>query len=260
MLTAIAEEKRIIELYSADELTEVERFKVPSHVAIVMDGNRRWAKRQGLPPVSGHWRGAEGVSTILRAAAQLGVEALTLYAWSTENWHRSKLEVQSLLRLLKTFLLRKTPEMVREGVRLSVIGDISKFPENVQKVLANSIEATAKGDRIELILALSYGGRDEIKRAAQKIAKECVDGKLRPEEITEATLSAHLDTAKWGDPDLLIRTSGESRISNFLLWQISYAEIFLTEVLWPDFCEKHFLRAILDFQKRERRLGKDETR
>lgn len=260
MITTLLKEPKTKGLYSHQELSLLNRRCVPKHVAIVMDGNRRWAKRQGLPPVTGHWRGAEAVTTIVEAACELGIEVLTLYSFSTENWNRTKVEIKSVMRLLKTYLLRQTSIMVESGVRLNVIGDISRFPPDIQNTFAESMEATRAGKRLDLVLALSYGARDEMKRAIQKMAKECVEKKLSPDQITEETISRYLDTAKWQDPDLLIRSSGEHRISNFLLWQISYTEIYFTDILWPDFCEKQLLHAILDYQTRERRLGGDETR
>jgi len=259
MTTILTQETECGSIYSEEQLAQLDLLSVPKHVAIMMDGNRRWAKRQGLPPVTGHWRGAEALTTIVEAASSIGIEALTIYAFSTENWNRSKFEIKSLFRLWKTYLLRQTPRMIEEGVRLNVIGDLSRFPTDIQCAMQESIEATRDGKGIDLILALNYGARDEMKRAIQKLATDCVEKKMSPEQITEEMVGQYLDTARWKDPDLLIRPSGEHRISNFLLWQISYAEIYLTDVLWPDFCEKQLLCAILEYQTRERRLGGDET-
>lgn len=254
--SALIEEKLETKLYSQEELSQLDSVRFPEHIAIIMDGNRRWAKKQGLPPISGHWRGAEALSLTIRAAVELGVKILTVYAFSTENWNRSSLEVRALMRLFKTHLLRQRPVMIEEGIRLNVIGDISKFPEDVQRMLYESVEATKKGTEFDLILALNYGGRDELRRAVQSIVQDCMDQKLSKKAISEQVIASYLDTAKWKDPDLLIRTSGESRISNFLLWQISYSEVIVSDILWPDFDEEQLLNAVLEYQKRELRLGK----
>lgn len=229
---------------------------MPEHVAIIMDGNRRWAKNQGLPLMAGHWRGAERLTEIVKSAADMGIKVLTVYAFSTENWKRTPLEIRALMRLFKTYLTMQCKPMIAEGVRLSTIGDISKFPKGVLKVLEETIEATKGGAKIDLVLALNYGGRDELKRAISAIIDDCMANKISKEELSEDLISTYLDTAKWKDPDLLIRTSGESRVSNFLLWQISYSEVIVKDVLWPDFGEKDLLEAVMEYQKRELRLGK----
>ncbi len=230
--------------------------RAPEHVAIIMDGNRRWAKNLGLPMSAGHWRGAERLIQIVRAAKELGIKILTVYAFSTENWGRSAVEVKALMRLFKTYLKLQQSVMIEEGVRLNTIGDISKFPKDVLKVLEETIAATKDGTKLDLVIALNYGARDELKRAFSAILDDCLAKKISKEELSEELISSYLDTAKWKDPDLLIRTSGERRLSNFLLWQISYAEVYVTDVLWPDFSEKDLLEAVLKYQEREQRLGK----
>jgi undecaprenyl diphosphate synthase len=230
---------------------EIDPLKVPKHIAIVMDGNRRWAKARGLPSIAGHWKGAEIVSEIVRTAAQLGVKILTAFAFSTENWTRSEEEIDALMNILEQFLLKNQAGMVRDGVRLETIGDLSRLPSKVINALNQVKEATKAGAKITFVLALNYGARDEIRRAVIKIVSE----KILPEEITEKMIAEHLDTAHFPDPDLLIRTSGEMRLSNFLLWQVSYTELFSTEVLWPDFSPKDLFEAVIDFQRRNRRLG-----
>lgn len=244
-----------ITLFTEEELSLLNPRLIPEHVAIIMDGNRRWAKRESLQPMAGHWRGADALTQIVKAAGELGVKVLTVYAFSTENWKRPSLEVKALLRLLKTYLLRQTRIMVEGGIRFRVIGDVSRFPVDIREVIEQTLLATAECNRLELVVGLNYGARDEIKRAVQAIAADCLSEQLLPEAITEKLISSYLDTAGWKDPDLLIRTSGESRVSNFLLWQISYSEVVLTETLWPDFGPKNLLKAILEYQKREVRKG-----
>jgi len=242
-------------IYTEDEFAQIDLTNVPKHIAIVMDGNRRWAKKRGKPPEMGHWYGAEQLDNIVRAASDIGVKALTVYSFSTENWGRSQHEVDVLMQLLEAYLVNKREELVKEGVCLHAIGAIEKFPSNVKKALNDTIQATKNNDRIDLILALNYGGRDEIRRAFIKMRNEEVAGKLSLDEITEKTISSYLDTAKWPDPELLIRPSGESRLSNFLIWQSYYSEIYVTDVLWPDFSEKNLLEAIIEYQTRSRRFG-----
>ncbi len=251
-MKTVAKEK----CFTEEELAQVRTYPIPEHIAIIMDGNRRWAKKEGLPAMAGHWKGAETLQSIVSAAAEVGVKILTVYAFSTENWNRPRVEIKTLLHLFKTFLLRQKMGMVEEGVRMSVIGDLSRFPKDLQKIVSEVTEATKEGKKLELVIALNYGGRDEIKRAVQAIAADCASGKISAEEISETLIARYLDTANWKDPDLLIRTSGESRISNFLLWQISYSEVVVSDVLWPNFCEKDLLRAILEYQNRDLRLGK----
>ncbi len=228
---------------------------VPHHIAIIMDGNRRWAKQKGLPAMIGHWKGADALTNVVSSAARLGVKVITVYAFSTENWGRSLEEVEALMDLFKTYLLKQREQMVSDGIRLDVIGDLSRLPETVRSVLKETKEQTAHCERIELVLALNYGGRDDIRRATLAIIKDCEEGKLQKEQLSEALFSTYLDTAKWKDPDLIIRTSGQIRLSNFLLWQISYSEVYITDVLWPDFNDTELFNAITEYQRRERRLG-----
>lgn len=237
--------------YSSEELSQLDLSRIPKHIAIIMDGNRRWAKQKGVPPMVGHWEGAETLTEVIKGAAELGVKTLTVYAFSTENWGRSESEVEDLMNVFELYLMRKKEQMVRDGVRLDAIGDIKRMPKRVLDAFYETKWATEQGERINLVLALNYGGRDEIRRAVIKM----VEDQMTPDQITEEAIARRLDTSRFGDPDLLIRTSGEMRVSNFLLWQISYAEIFSTEVLWPDFSPKELFDAILAFQKRNRRLG-----
>lgn len=234
---------------------ELDPKRIPHHVAIMMDGNRRWAKARNLPPIAGHWKGAETISSLVTEAAEIGVRVLTVYSFSTENWNRSQEEIEGLMHLLKVYLEKEKPQMVREGVRLDTIGDISRFPQDVRECIAETKRETAGGKKIDLVLALNYGARDEIKRATKAIVEDVINGKLQKEAISEEEISHHLDTYKWRDPELVIRTSGETRLSNFLLWQLSYAEIYITATLWPDFSKQDFVEAIIDYQNRQRRLG-----
>ncbi|WP_420421886.1 isoprenyl transferase [Simkania sp.] len=242
-------------IFSQEELSLIDSKKIPQHVAIIMDGNRRWAKKWDKPVEVGHWQGAETLDQIVRAAIGLGIKVLTVYSFSTENWNRSSEEVDALMHLLKTYLNAQRETMVKEGVRLKSIGDLSKLPEDVQQVLRETKEATKGGSQIDLVLALNYGGRDDIRRATLRLLDEVEAGRIQRQEITEKTISNFLDTAQWPDPDLLIRPSGDLRISNFLIWQISYSEIYYTDVLWPDFSKSHLLSAVIEFQKRNRRFG-----
>ena len=230
--------------------------RLPAHVAIIMDGNGRWAKQRQLSRVKGHEKGAEAVRTTVRTCRELGVPFLTLYAFSTENWQRPKTEVSALMGLLRRFLEAELRELLKNGIRLHVIGRRERLPGNVQKALAAAVEETRQNSALQLNLALSYGGRDEITRAAQSLAVEVQAGRLRPADITEELLSARLDTAGIPDPDLLIRTGGDMRVSNFLLWQLAYTEIFVTPTLWPDFTPELFQQILNDFQSRERRFGR----
>ena len=249
------EKKSSKSLYSAEQLRLVDPARVPRHIAIVMDGNRRWARKRFLPTAAGHYEGGKALRRAVEAADELGVEVLTVYAFSTENWRRPPKEVSALMKLFEAFLRKELPSMLRKGIKLGTIGDIAPFPESFKNFLAQAKKETAGGDGIELVVALNYGGRDDLRRATVALAQDVEAGKLQSSEITEATIASYLDTAAFPDPDILIRTSGEQRLSNFLLWQISYAELFITETLWPDFTEKHLLDAVIDFQKRERRLG-----
>jgi len=232
------------------------REAVPGHVAIIMDGNGRWARQRHLPRVEGHRAGAESAKVIIRTAGQLGVRFLTLYAFSTENWNRPKSEVNTLMRYLVHYLKRETPDLNKNNVRLEAIGQIDRLPESVRKQLRKSQETLSDNTGLTLILALSYSGRSELLEAVRRIAAKAQAGMLTPESITEQTISEHLYTHRWPDPDLLIRTSGEMRVSNFLLWQISYTEFVVTSTLWPEFRRSQFEAALEEYAKRHRRYGR----
>jgi len=229
---------------------------LPLHVAVIMDGNGRWAKQRKLPRAEGHRRGAESARTIIRAASELGVKYLTLYTFSMENWNRPKTEVEAIMRYLVMYLKKETPELNKHNVRLETIGQTHRLPDRVQAQLEKSRAALAKNTGLTLVLALSYGSRAEIVDATRSIAQKAANGDVAPEEIDEELFSSHLDTRHVPDPDLLIRTSGEMRLSNFLLWQMSYAEMVVTPVLWPDFRKREFIAAIEEFAQRHRRFGK----
>ena len=231
------------------------RASLPQHVAVIMDGNGRWARERHLPRVEGHRRGAESAKTIIRTAGEVGIKYLTLYAFSVENWNRPKDEVAALMKYLIHYLKSETPDLNKNNVRLEAIGQIHRLPENVQEQLKKSIATLAKNNGLTLVLALSYGGRTEIVDSVRAIAREVKAGKLDPDAITEKTFSQHLYTRNYPDPDLLIRTSGEMRVSNFLLWQISYAELVITPTLWPDFRRPQFFAALDEYAKRHRRFG-----
>lgn len=243
-------------IFSDEELATLDPAKVPHHLAIIMDGNRRWAKKKNLPPIMGHWQGAETLTQIVRSAFELGIKVLTVYSFSTENWGRSKQEINDLMHLLEVYLKDKKEMMIQEGVKLSTIGDLSKMPLSLQEVVKEVKHATEKCEKIELVLALNYGSRNEICRAVQKICCDIKENKLSINDLNESIFSNYLDTKNYRDPDLLIRTSGEQRLSNFLLWQISYTEVYVTKVLWPEFDKRALLAAVYEFQKRQRRLGK----
>jgi undecaprenyl diphosphate synthase len=228
---------------------------VPTHVAIIMDGNGRWAKRRHLPRVEGHRNGVESVRAIVRAAGEAGVKYLTLYAFSVENWNRPKDEVDTLMRYLARFLKKEIGELNRNNVRLDAIGQIYRLPEFVQEQLKKTKAALARNNGLTLILALSYGGRTELVEAVRSIGQKIKDGDLEPAEINEPLISENLYTRHYPDPDLLIRTSGEMRISNFLLWQISYSELVVTPTLWPDFRKAQFFDALEEYTRRHRRFG-----
>lgn len=228
---------------------------VPTHVAVIMDGNGRWAKERHLPRVEGHRHGVESVRAVVRAAGEAGVKYLTLYAFSVENWNRPKEEVDTLMQYLARFLKTEIAELTRNNVRLEAIGQIYRLPEFVQEQLRKTKAALARNNGLTLILALSYGGRTEIIEAIRGMAQKIKDGQLEPAEINEQVVSQHLYTSPYPDPDLLIRTSGEMRISNFLLWQISYAELVVTPTLWPDFRKAQFFEALEQYTKRQRRFG-----
>ncbi|UCH74523.1 MAG: isoprenyl transferase [Rhodospirillales bacterium] len=227
----------------------------PAHVAIIMDGNGRWAQSRGLPRIAGHKRGAESVRRAVRAAAELGVSYLTLFGFSSENWNRPEGEVGELMELLRLYLESEIDALDEHGVRLRVIGDRSRFGSSIVGLIDRAETRTAGNSRITVILALSYGGRQEIVQAVRRLATRAAEGLLDPRAIDEATFTDALETAGIPDPDLLIRTSGELRISNFLLWQLAYTELVFTDVLWPDFCEEELVAAIAAYNRRERRYG-----
>jgi undecaprenyl diphosphate synthase len=228
-------------------------------VAIIMDGNGRWAQQRRLPRIEGHRAGAESVRAIVRASGELGIEYLTLYAFSIENWSRPRAEVTALMHLLEFYLKQEIPELDKNNVRLAAIGRLHELPGSAQKQLQKSIEALSKNTGLTLVLALSYGGRAELVDAMRSIAREIKAGRLDVADIDEKVISQHLYTRGIPDPDLLIRTSGEMRVSNFLLWQISYAEMYVTDTLWPDFRKPELLRAVEDFSRRHRRFGRVNT-
>jgi len=229
---------------------------LPRHVAIIMDGNGRWAKRRFLNRIKGHEQGAEAVRAVVRASRELGVPYLTLYAFSTENWQRPRHEVIALMSLLKRFLLSEKEELLTNGIRLQAIGQIDRLPEEVRETLASVMDATASNEDMCLNLAISYGGREEIVSAVRLLARMVQEGALLPDAITAERFSECLYTAGMPDPDLLIRTSGEMRISNFLLWQLAYCELYVTPTLWPDFSREEYTQILREYQSRERRFGK----
>ncbi len=230
--------------------------QIPQHIAIIMDGNGRWAKQRGLPRVAGHREGINAVRDVVEACAELNVQVLTLYTFSTENWRRPKEEVSALMKLLIRTLQKEINDLIRNNVKLMTIGEIETLPRDVYLEIQEGIQATQQNTGLILNLALSYGGREEILSAVQNIVIQVKEGHLKCEDVDDRLLRQHLYTAEIPDPDLLIRTSGELRISNFLLWQMAYTEIYITHVLWPDFRKKDLYKAIEDYQARERRFGK----
>ena len=240
----------------AAKLSAAAQELLPLHVAVIMDGNGRWAKERGLPRIEGHRRGAESARAIIKAASEAGIRYLTLYTFSVENWNRPKTEVDAIMKYLAYYLKKETPELDRNNVRLEAIGQIHRLPEPVQKQLEKSRQQLSKNTGLTLVLALSYGARAEIVDATRAIAEKVQSGDLLPEEVTETLFGMHLYTSQIPDPDLLVRTSGEMRLSNFLLWQVSYAEMVVTETLWPEFRKAEFYNALEEFAKRHRRFGK----
>ncbi|MBX7157907.1 MAG: isoprenyl transferase [Verrucomicrobiae bacterium] len=230
--------------------------RIPRHVAIIMDGNGRWAKKRGLPRIQGHRQGVESVRAVVRAAGEVGVEYLTLYAFSVENWLRPKTEVKLLMEFLKRFLRDELAELQTNNVKLQAIGRLTDLPKDVQEELHRTILATSRNTGLTLILALSYSGRVELVEAVRSIVREVQSGHLDWAQIDETVIGHHLYTRYYPEPDLLIRTSGEMRLSNFLLWQLSYTELYVTQTLWPDFRKVQFLEALKDFSNRQRRYGK----
>ena len=241
---------------SVSHLSTQAREVLPAHVAIIMDGNGRWAKQRHLPRVEGHRVGVESVRAVLRAAAEIGVKYVTLYAFSVENWNRPKDEVDTLMKYLSRFLKTEVSELSKNNVKLEVIGQVYRLPDSIQSQLKKTVSAMSRNNGLTLILALSYGSRTEIVEAARSIATKVKEGALEAAEIDEQVFSQHLYTRNWPDPDLLIRTSGEIRVSNFLLWQISYAEFVVTPTLWPDFRRAQFFEALEEYARRQRRFGR----
>ncbi|GAB3876752.1 isoprenyl transferase [Hymenobacter segetis] len=235
---------------------EIDTQNIPAHVAVIMDGNGRWAKQRGGLRVFGHQSAITAVRETVEEAAELGVRYLTLYAFSTENWNRPALEVMALMQLLVHTIRQETATLLKNSIRLEAIGDLATLPKNCQRELAEAMELTKEGTRMTLVLALSYSGRWDLTQAAKRMAADVATGQLQPSQITETTVASYLVTAKMPDPELLIRTSGEQRISNFLLWQLAYTELYITDLLWPDFRKEHFQEAIRAYQRRERRFGK----
>lgn len=237
-------------------MTKIDKTKLPNHIAVIMDGNGRWAKKRGNRRIFGHKNAIEAVREITEGCAELGVGYLTLYAFSTENWARPKIEVQGLMELLVNTIRNETETLVKNNVRLASIGDISSLPKKCQRELHEAIEITGSNTGLTLVLALSYSGRWDITQAVKNMLKDVKSNRLNEEQITQQVFSHYLSTSEIPDPELLIRTSGEMRISNFLLWQMAYTELFITDLLWPDFRKQHLYEAIISYQQRERRFGK----
>ena len=238
-----------------EKIEEKKLKKIPTHVAIIMDGNGRWAKKRNMPRVKGHYEGMQTVKKITKYASKLGIQYLTLYAFSTENWARPKEEVSYLMDLPEKMFTSFMPELMENNVKVEVIGVVEKLPENTRKAVEDAVEQTKNNTGLKLIFALNYGSKDEIVTAVKRIAQGAANNEYKVEEIDEQLISDNLFTKDTPDPDLLIRTSGEQRISNFLLWQIAYSEFIFTKVAWPDFVEEEFYKALLEYQSRDRRFG-----
>jgi undecaprenyl diphosphate synthase len=234
---------------------QIDMNRLPRHVAVIMDGNGRWARRRGKERIYGHHHGVRAVRKVIEAAAELGIQYLTLYAFSTENWNRPDDEVSALMDIMVESLNNETDTLLENQISTKVIGDVGRLSENVRNRLLETLEITKGGTRMKLVVALSYSSRWEISEACRKIAKDVRDGKMNADIISEETVSAYLETSDIPDPELMIRTSGEKRVSNFLLWQLAYTELYFTEKLWPDFGKEDFYKALANFQKRERRYG-----
>ncbi len=235
---------------------QLDQNKIPKHVAVIMDGNGRWAKQKGMPRIFGHREGVKSVKEITEAAAEIGIKYITLYAFSTENWNRPAFEVNALMTLLVDTIRKEIEDLNKNNVRLNAIGDIDQLPSKSKKALLQAIESTKSNDKVVLSLALNYSSKWEILEAVKTIASKVKEDKINIEQIDENTISQHLATKGIPDPELLIRTSGEKRISNYLLWQLAYTELMFLDIYWPDFKKKHLYECILDFQGRERRFGK----
>ena len=241
---------------SSSDSYQLDPAKLPRHVAVIMDGNGRWARQRLMNRIKGHEKGSETVRTVVRASRELDISVLTLYAFSTENWQRPKTEVSALMMLLERFLKSERKEMMDNDIRLNAIGQIDRLPDFVRKTLEATMQVTGQNRSMTLNLALSYGARAEIVRMVRSIVEKSLSGDITPEAISEQLISDNLYTADFPDPDLLIRTSGEMRISNFLLWQIAYSEIYVTKTLWPDFSKEEYIQILKEYQQRERRFGK----
>ena len=239
-------------------LDQIKLDQIPNHVAIIMDGNGRWAEKQGQMRIMGHHEGVNSVHEVTEAATRLNIKYLTLYTFSTENWNRPKEEIDALMELLVMSIKNETPTLMKNGIRLQTIGDLNQLPSKCKQQLLETVDQTKNNTNVTLILAISYSGRWDILQATKKIAEKVKAGEIDPGSINEDTLNKALNTGQFPNPDLLIRTSGEYRISNFLLWEIAYSEIHFTETLWPDFKKDDFYKAILDYQGRKRRFGKTE--
>lgn len=240
---------------SPEDLATLDPTQIPRHIAIIQDGSRRWAQQNELPLEQGHREGVQATVRTVRAASAIGVKTLTLYTFSTENWSRPQQEVSFLMALLEMGLIDLQEEMKAQNVRLHAIGDLAGLPDHVRTQLEKTIAYTSDGQGIEVILAINYGSRDEMRRAIVTMLQDQRKGRLNEQDLDENKIATYLDTAKWGDPELFIRTSGECRLSNFLLWQLSYGELYFTDTLWPDFGADPLLKAIRDYQKRSKRLG-----
>jgi len=236
--------------------SDLDQERLPKHVAVIMDGNGRWAKRRGIPRIMGHRRGVDTLKQLLRCCDDWGISALTAYAFSTENWGRPIEEVEFLMTLFERVLMRELKEMMEEDVRIQFVGNLTALPQSLQAQIERAMIQTQNNTGIQFTVATNYGGREEILQACRTIATQVQHGQLQPEDIDEALFSRHLYTANIGDPDLLIRTSGEMRLSNFLLWQMAYAEFYITDAFWPDFDREAFHQALIAYQKRDRRFGK----
>jgi len=246
--------------FSPEQLASLNFEKVPHHVAIIMDGNRRWARKQSgmgvVDALGGHWAGARALTATVSAAQELAIKVLTVWAFSTENWGRKQIEIDLLMRIFEVYLRDNRERMIEEGVRFHVIGDLTPISAKLRNAIERTTEETSGGRALDFVIGFNYGGRDDIKRAVVRLAKDVQANELQLDEINERKIATYLDTARWPDPDLLIRTSAEQRVSNFLLWQIAYSELYTTHVLWPDFQPAHLLQAVLSYQKRQRRMGR----
>ena len=250
---------KIIDQKNNDLSNRIDKQKVPEHVAIIMDGNGRWATKKGLPRTYGHKKGVNVLKEILKASKKLGCKVLTVYAFSTENWTRPTKEVDFLINLFSEVLRNEIEEIHEESTKIKFIGDLNPFPETLKKIISSSESLTKNNNKFLLNVCVNYGGRQEIVKVAKELALKCISGEIRPSEVNEELFNSELLTRGIKDPELLIRTSGEKRISNFLLWQLAYSEIYISEVMWPDFNEFEFLKAIIDYQSRNRRFGGIES-